>query len=277
MGVIGFLRWRAVGCASLVLMSLAALDCPPLASAEGSEAAFQPFYEYKIVFTGKGSYNRSDTNSESPAVLKEEASWKWNTIYPEVLIPTVASSPLTGSSFPAYGLGQEADGTWMITNSGSEDEDCSHSGTLGLPNEGDGAGGGEVTVKRPAGRSKGVIFNMYALDAYETTSGAGNGVLACEPEDYWHDIIESFAGVGFKHATPGLPDVHPLTAKIQLAPSELAHASVTKHVSVGAAEMVPSDCGSGNGITCKQEYTWSGSVTFIKHKFKKGSGSTGHG
>jgi hypothetical protein len=274
--MIWFQRWRAAGWISLALMSLAALCCPPMAAARSSAAAFQPFYEYKIVFSGKGSYNRSVTNSESPAVLKEEASWKWNTIYPEALIPTVASSPLSGSSFPAYGVGQLADGSWTITNTGSEGEDCSHSGTLGLPNNGAGTGGGEVSVKRPAGASKGVIFNMYALDAYETTSGAGNGVLACEPEDYWHDIIENFAGVGTKHTESGLPDVHPLTAKIQLSPSELAHASVTKHVSVGAAEMVPADCGSGGGITCQQQYTWSGSVTFIKHKFKKGSSPSGH-
>ncbi len=94
---------------------------------------------------------------------------------------------------------------------------------------------------------------MLALEGYETTSGAGNGALACDPESYWHDIIESFAGVGYKHANPGQPDVKPLTAKIQLAPSELRHASVTKHVSIGPAEMIASDCGSGGGITCQQE------------------------
>ena len=194
-----------------------------------------------------------------------------------VLLRAGGRRALTASSFPAFGVGQLADGNWTITNTGSEDEDCSHSGTLGLPNNGAGTGGGEVSVKRPAGGTKGVIFNMYALDAYETTSGGGNGVLPCEPEDYWHDIIENFAGVGTKHTGSGLPDVHPLTAKIQLSPSELAHASVTKRVSVGAAEMVPSDCGSGNGITCRQQYTWSGSVTFIKHKFKKGSSPSDHG
>ncbi|MGD0453653.1 MAG: hypothetical protein ABSB69_08640 [Solirubrobacteraceae bacterium] len=250
------------------------LGSPPAASARGG-VSFQPFFEYKIVFTGKGSYNRSVTNSESPEVLKEEASWTWNTIYPDVLVPTVASSPLSGSGFPAFGLGQEADGKWSITNTGSEGEDCSHSGTLGLPKQGDGSGGGGVTVKRPAGGSKGVIFIMNALDTYETTSGAGNGALACEPEDWWHDIIESFAGVGTKHTEAGLPEVRPLTAKIQLAPSELKHGSVTKHVSVGPSETVPSDCGSGSGITCTQAYTWSGTVTFTKHKFKKGKGPAG--
>jgi hypothetical protein len=276
MSMVGLRRGRAVCGVSLLLVSLLALGCASQASAARARAtAFQPFYEFKVVFTGKGSYKRSVTNSESPAVLNEEASWKWNTIYPEVLIPTLASSPLVGSSFPAYGLGQDADGSWSITNTGAEEEDCSHSGTLGLPKGGGAFGGGEVTVKRPAGPTKGVIFNMYALDAYETTSGAGDGALACEPEDYWHDIIENFAGVGTKHATAGLPDVHPLTAKIQLLPSELKRASVTKHVSIGAAEMVPSDCGSGGGITCQQDYTWSGSVTFVKHKFKLGKSPGG--
>ncbi len=274
MSVFGLLRWRARAGALLLLMSLATLGSAPAASASRA-ASFQPFYSFKIVFDGKGSYTRTD-GSEGGSQLKEEASWRWNTIYPTVLIPTVASSPLTGSSFPAFGLGQEADGSWTITNTGSVGEDCSHSGTLGLPKQAGGAGGGgEVTVKRPAGGSKGVIFNMYAVDTLETTSGAGNGVLACEPEDYWHDIIESFAGVGFKHTSPGLSDVHPLTAKVQLSPSELRHATVTKHVSVEPAEMVPSDCGSGGGVTCQQSYTWSGSVKFIKQKFKKGHGPTG--
>jgi len=268
MNVVGFLRRHAVCGASIALMSLALLGSAPQASAKSGGVSFQSFYEYKVVFDGKGSYTRT-LSTEGGELLKEEASWRWNTIYPQVLIPTVASSPLLGSGFPAYGLGQEADGTWSITNTGSEDEDCSHSGTLGLPKEDHGTGGGGVTVKRPAGGSKGVIFIVEALDTYETTSGAGNGALACEPEDWWHDIIESFAGVGYKHTDPDLPDVKPLTAKIQLSPSELKHATVTKHVSVGAAEMVPSDCGSGGGVTCQQDYTWSGSVKFTKHKFKK--------
>jgi len=269
--LIGFLRLRTACGVSLALMSLAVLSSAPQASARGGGASFQPFYEYKIVFDGRGSYSRTVTNTESAAVLKEEASWTWNTIYPTVLIPTVASSPLTGSSFPAYGLGQAGDGTWKIANTGSVGEDCSNSGTLGLPKQaGAGGGGGAVTVKRPAGGSKGVIFNLLALEGYETTSGAGNGALACDPESYWHDIIESFAGVGYKHANPGQPDVKPLTAKIQLAPSDLRHASVTKHVSIGPAEMIASDCGSGGGITCQQSYTWSGTVTFTKHKLKKG-------
>jgi hypothetical protein len=52
---------------------------------------------------------------------------------------------------------------------------------------------------------------------------------------------------------------------------------VTKQVSVGASEMIPTDCGSGDGNTCQQDYTWSGSVRFIKHKFKKSSSPAGHG
>ncbi len=267
MGVIGLRRRRVVCGGLLVSMSLAVLGSS-LVTASAGAVSFQPFYEYAISFSGKGSYNRT-LSAEGGSTLKEEASWTWTTRYPDVLIPTKASSPLEASGFPAYGLGQEGDGTWSITNTGSEDEDCSNSGTLGLPKDAGGAGGGSVTVKRPAGGSKGVIFNIVALEGYETTSGGGDGALACDPESYWHDIIESFAGVGYKHTDPDLPDVKPLTAKIQLAPSELKHATVTKHVSVGAAEMVSSDCGSGGGVTCQQDYTWSGSVKFTKHKFKK--------
>jgi len=267
MGVIGLQRRRAACGAALLSMSLAAAGSS-LVTASAGAVSFQPFYEYAISFSGKGSYNRT-LSAEGGSTLKEEASWTWTTRYPDVLIPTKASSPLEASGFPAYGLGQEGDGTWSITNTGSEDEDCSNSGTLGLPKDAGGAGGGSVTVKRPAGGSKGVIFNIVALEGYETTSGGGDGALACDPESYWHDIIESFAGVGYKHTDPDLPDVKPLTAKIQFSPSELKHATVTKHVSVGAAEMVPSDCGSGGGVTCQQDYTWSGSVKFTKHKFKK--------
>ena len=267
MGVIGLQRRRAACGAALLSMSLAAAGSS-LVTASAGAVSFQPFYEYAISFSGKGSYNRT-LSAEGGSTLKEEASWTWTTRYPDVLIPTKASSPLEASGFPAYGLGQEGDGTWSITNTGSEDEDCSNSGTLGLPKGAGGAGGGSVTVKRPAGGSKGVIFNIVALEGYETTSGGGDGALACDPESYWHDIIESFAGVGYKHTDPDLPDVKPLTAKIQFSPSELKHATVTKHVSVGAAEMVPSDCGSGGGVTCQQDYTWSGSVKFTKHKFKK--------
>jgi len=32
--------------------------------------------------------------------------------------------------------------------------------------------------------------------------------------------------------------------------------------------MDSSDCRSGGGVTCQQDYTWSGSVKFSKHKFK---------
>ena len=108
---------------------------------------------------------------------------------------------------------------------------------------------------------------MYALSGHETTSGAGNNVLPCDPESYWGQIIEGFVGPGVKHTDSDLPDVHPLTAKIQLSPAELKHATVTRQVSIGAAEMVSSDCSSGDGSTCQQDYTWSGAVKFTKHKF----------
>lgn len=266
MGLIG-LQPRRVACgAALVSMSLALLGAS-LATASAGAVSFQPFYEFAISFRGKGSYDRTVT-SEGGGQLKEEASWSWVTRYPDVLIPTKASSPLESSGFPAYGLGQEGDGNWSITNTGDGEEDCSNSGTLGLPKDAGGAGGGSVTVKRPAG-GKGVIFNIIALEGYETASGSGDNTLACYPENYWHEIIEGFAGVGYKHTNQALPDVHPLTAKIQLSPSDLKHASVTKHVSPGLSEEIPTDCGSGDGSTCQQDYTWSGTVVFTKHKFKK--------
>lgn len=246
---------------------LAATGALALGAAPAGALSFQPYYEFTIAFQGHGSYTRTVTSEGGPR-LSEEADWDWNSVYPHVLVPTVASSPLVGASFPAIGPGQSGSGNWKITNANAESEDCSNSGGLGLPKTGfGGGGGGEVTVKRAAGR-RGLIFNMYALDEYETTSGGGDGSEACNPESWWQSIILGFAGVGSKHATEGLPDVRPLTAKLTIASSELKHGSFTKHVSVGDSETVSDDCGSGDGSTCTQDYTWSGTVKFTKHKFK---------
>lgn len=38
----------------------------------------------------------------------------------------------------------------------------------------------------------------------------------------------------------------------------------------GGAEQRSSECGSGGGNTCQQDYTWSGVIRFTKHKFKAG-------
>ncbi len=267
-GVVGSLR---VACgASLVFLCVALSANPAQASASGGGAALQGFFEYTVSFAGKGSYNRSLTNSESQAALREEASWTWNSVYPHVLIPTTSSIQLASFGFPAIGLGQEGSGKWTITNTGSVNEDCSNSGTLGLKRDALGGGGGSIKVHRVAGgHSRGVVFNLIALEGYETTSGAGNNVLPCDPEDWWAGIIEGFASPGLKHTSSTLPDVRPLSTTVTLTPSDLKHGTVTKNVSIGPAEMVSSDCGSGGGITCQQAYTWSGAVRFTKHKFKK--------
>jgi hypothetical protein len=229
--------------------------------------AFQPFYEYTIAFTGKGTYTRSVTEEGGPSDLEETASWNWDSVYPHVLVPTKRSSPLEEAGFPAIGLGQDAGGSWKITVTGDESEDCSHSGSLGLKANALGGGGGAVEVHRPA-TGNGLIFDLIAVEELATTSGAGDGVSACEPENWWQSIIRGFASVGDNHADPGLPDVQPLTAKLTISPSELKHGTFTKDVSIGPSETVPSDCGSGDGSICKQDYSWSGRVKFTKHKFK---------
>jgi hypothetical protein len=255
-------RRRLTLAASLAVLAGVLFGCAPAGAFN-----FQPFYEYTVAFIGQGSYTRSSTD-EGPGKLTEEASWKWNTVYAHVLIPTTASSPLESAGFPAIGPGQDASGDWKITNTGSEGEDCSNSGTLSLPKDAiGGGGGGSLTVKRPTGGTKGVIFNATALNEYES-SPHGDNVLPCDPSNWWQDTILGFIGVGSRHASAGLPDVKPLTAKVQLAPSDLKHASVTKHVSIGPAEEVSGDCGSGDGSVCTDTYTWSGTVKFTKHKFK---------
>ncbi len=261
---------RTLRCRLALAVAAALIVVAPPATASASAKpgfSFQPFYEYTIAFVGHGSYTRTSSD-EGPGKLTEEASWKWDTVYPHVLIPTTASSPLQSAGFPAVGLGQEGSGEWKITNTGSEDEDCSNSGTLSLKDSPLGGGGGAVTVHRPAGGfKKGVIFDMVALEGFESAP-KGNNVLPCDPSEWWQQTIEGFIGAGSKHASAGLPDVRPLTAKIQLEPSDLKHASVTKDASIGASEDVSGDCGSGDGSVCSDSYTWSGTVKFTKHKFK---------
>lgn len=254
-----FLRRVILG--SALALAIAAT----LGTAESGAFSFQPFYEFTIAFTGHGSYTRTST-SEGPGKLTEEASWQWSTVYPHVLVPTTGSSPLQAAGFPAGGLGQEGKGEWKITNTGEESEDCSNSGTLSLKSNPLGGGGGGVSVHRPPGGFKrGVIFDMVALEGFESLPH-GDNVLPCDPSEWWQQTIVGFIGAGSKHANPNLSDVQPLTAKLQLTPSDLKHARVTKQVAISASEKVPSDCGSGNGSVCTDEYTWSGTVKFTKHK-----------
>jgi hypothetical protein len=263
--VIRNFRCRLALAVSAALIVLAAAGAASASAKPGF--SFQPFYEYTISFVGHGSYKRSST-SEGPGKLTEEASWKWDTVYPHVLVPTTGSNPLQAAGFPAIGLGQEGSGEWKITNTGSEGEDCSNSGTLSLKPSPLGGGGGAVSVHRPAGGfKKGVIFDMYALEGFESAP-KGDNVLPCDPSEWWQETILGFIGVGSKHAAADLPDVKPLTAKIQLEPSDLKHASVTKNVSIGPSEKVSGDCGSGDGSVCTDDYTWSGTVKFTKHKLK---------
>lgn len=239
-----------------------------LSAASAHAIAFQPYYEYTVAFTGHGSYTRTVSEESGPSRLQEEASWSWDSVYPHILVPTVASSPLIAAGYPAMGLGNEGSGRFEITVTGEESEDCSNTGTLALPKDGIGGGGGGIAkVHRAAGR-RGIVFNIVAVSGYETTGGGGENPLACYPSDWWQQTLRGFAGVGSKHTAEGLPDVEPLSTSITLTPADLKHGSVTRHVSVAPAEQVSSDCGSGDGSTCTQSYTWEGTVKFTKHKFK---------
>lgn len=255
-----------------LLTILATMLCVPAGATANQgrphNVAFQPYFEYTVAFDGSGSYSVTE-GSEGGGKLTVDANFEWKSVYPNVLVPTTSSSPLDPAGFPAYGLGQDGSGSWKITNTGSEDEDCSNSGALGLPSGGvGGGGGGGVKVHRSGiGAGKGVVFELIALSEYETTSGAESGPLACETTSFWHNWVEGFTGAGFKHVHEGLKDVQPLSAKVKLSPSEMKHGVVTKHVSISESEQVPSDCGSGDGSTCSQSYTWSGSIRFTKHKF----------
>ena len=137
-----------------------------------------------------------------------------------MLIPTTASSPLLSAGFPAIGLGQDGSGEWKITNTGTEYEDCSNSGTLSLKKSPFGRRRRRGD-RSPAGRrlQKGVIFDLVALEGFESAP-KGDNVLPCDPSEWWQQTIEGFIGAGSKHAGAGLPDVRPLTAKIQLEPSD---------------------------------------------------------
>jgi hypothetical protein len=264
-------RLLASGTIGLAVLTaaLATVLCADLGDAAAHSAGpqLQTFFEYTISFVGHGSYEVVEA-SEGPGRLTTKASFAWKTVYPNVLIPTTGSSPLLASGYPAYGLGQDGSGSWNIVNTGDESEDCSHNGTLGIAGDTGGGGGGGVKVHRVAGGSKGIVFNLVALNEFTTASGAGDGVSACEPENFWHDWVLSFSGVGSKHTSSGLPDVAPLSASVTLTPADLKHGVYSKSVSVGASEQIPTDCGTGDGSTCTQSYSWSGNVRFTKHKLK---------
>ena len=117
----------ALVCTAVALAAAAAPALAPQAAQASGGFSFQTFYEFTVAFSGQGSYSRT-VSSEGGGTLSEEATWKWSTVYPHVLVPTTRSSPLSGASFPAIGLGQEASGQWKITNTGEGEEDCSNSG-----------------------------------------------------------------------------------------------------------------------------------------------------
>ncbi len=242
----------------------------PAASAARTRArtAVQPFFDYTLSFTGSGTY--SVTGHDGGATLTVNASFAWKSVYPNVLVPTAAGNQLGSVGFTAYGPGQEGSGKWKITNTGSDGQDCNNEGALGLMGQlGGEGGGGEAKVRRPGpGAGGGVVLELQALTEFATTSGSGNGALACDPSSFWREWVTSFTGVGHDHSAAGLHDVQPLTTTLKLAPRDLRHGTVTKHVAIGAAEQVPSSCGDGSGTSCSQSYTWSGSVRFTKHRFK---------
>jgi hypothetical protein len=253
---------------SRLIAVLTCVTACALPSATSSAAVpVQPYYEFTVSFVGSGSYSVTENGGSGGGTLTVHSTFKWQTAIQHVLIPTRASTPLAANQYPAYGLGQDASGDWTITNTGSQGEDCSNSGTLGLPPGPLGISGGNAKVHRtPPGVASGVVFNLVALSGFATKSGGGDGALPCYPMDFWHDWVINFSGVGTKHADANTPDATPLSATVTLHPSDLVHGTITKHVSIDVGEQIPSDCGSGNGTSCQQSYTWSGTVRFVKHK-----------
>jgi hypothetical protein len=249
---------RRITLAVLILSALAALPTAA-ASAKGS-AGLQPFYTFSVTFQGSGTYAQTYTDMEGQTSTIN-ASFNWATPYENVLIPRVASPTKVG--YPAFKHGAVATGTWQITSSNGDDS-CQGSGTLGrvgVPGGGGVVTDGDLTLKRVSG---GLQVLAGEGEGFSTAAGGGDGSSACHPKDFWHDIVLSAAHVG-NDLTDG---VQPLTGITKITPKDLKKASFVKSVGTIANELPDQDCGTGDGITCTQTYSWTGKVTFIKHKLK---------
>ncbi len=237
----------------VLIAALSVFALPGVATAKSSSGGLQTFYLFKAVFTGSGTYTRTLTTDGDDS-SKIDASFGWTTTYKNVFIPRVHAKPSVG--YPGYGAQSKASGAWQITQTGGDA--CTGNGGFGRVH---GVADGGLTLKRVSG---GLRMFASAFSTLAPVGGVGDGVSACAPKDFWHDVVLSGGGVG-----NDLPDgIEPVTGIGKITPSDLRKASFTKNVLLPVDEAPNSDCGSGGGNVCTQSYSWTGKVTFTKTKIK---------
>ena len=228
-----------------------------MAPAASAAPGLQPFFSYSAVFTGSGTFTIASSQADGSGSSTTRASFKWSTAYKNIFIPQVKNTQLIG--YPAVGAKSTASGQWSINVTNSDPGgNCTGNGDLGRPAGGFGNGG----IKLQRTGKKNIAFQANALSGYTSLSGTGDGSVACQPKDFWHDDVLT-AGVG-QNENDGL---EPLTGLASITPKDLKGASFTKQVVLPDGEAPPGDCGTTPGIvTCTQSYSWTGSVKFTKKK-----------
>ncbi|WP_026910619.1 hypothetical protein [Patulibacter minatonensis] len=250
-------RRSATLVAALALAAVPSTASAASGSQRTSGTGFDTAATYTVTFQGSGSYARNQSTTDG-ASGTTTSTFRWTSVYRNVLIPARANRSTVG--FPATTKGSGATGDWKITSHQPDGtDDCEGDGSLGrlgVP----GGGGGTVTdggVRLVRTKAGGVQVLAQATNGFSTLTGGGDGSSACHPKDFWHDVILSGAGVGQAEES-----AEPLTGFTKVTDAELRRRSFTKTVLLPVDEAPPGDCGSGDGTTCTQTYAWTGKVTF---------------
>lgn len=231
----------------VALLALLVLGVPAGALARPKSPSFTMFH---VVYEGSGSYGVRSTGEKFAA--QESATFHWKAVYAPLLVvakpgATVGTATLAGRS--------SGGGEWSIAVQNDE-ESCSGHGSLKL------AKVGGITGRV---QSSGVLpLKLTPGDSDFLTEGSSGGSGPCDTGDFWHDWVMGFSHIG----TGEIEDLDPLTAFVTLTRADLKAGKVVANVSnstLAAPSLSPeADCGSGDGTTCTQSFTWSGRVTLLR-------------
>lgn len=241
-------------------LTLAAVPASASAAPHARARSRAPaYYAFTATSKGSGSYSRKHVSDGVTSTVA--STFRWTTPFQHVLVPRVHAPASVG--YPAFSRGASASGDWKIDSPNTDDSGCVGSGVLGRQGVPGGGGGkvtdGGLTLKRATG---GFTVLAQAVDGFRTVSGGGDGSSACHPADFWHDVVLTSGAAGGDDTNPALTAVTKLTSK------DLRRSSFTKTVLMPPEEAAPSDCGSdaGNGVSCTQSYSWTGTIRFVRKK-----------
>jgi hypothetical protein len=238
---------------ALAAVAAAALIAGPPRAVAGRAKAPR-FTTFDVTYEGHGSYDVSSAD-QGGVSAHEHAAFRWKVSYGRLLILRRARASVGTGVRPAASHGT---GEWSI-NSDNGEERCSRSGGLTL------APGGGITGR--VGRSGAVNLTITpGLGDFQTTNPS-SGFTACDTQSFWHDWVEGFSHAG---SSSGEEVVDPLSAFVDLRGPDLRHGKTIFTVSSASSVLaapglgVAPDCGSGDGASCTQSFTWGGHVTLRK-------------